>query len=178
MMSTTLGRQPFLLRWTLANVAGWALGLFLGGVILGIVGSILGVVVGGALCGTVVGLAQWLVLRLPDKRWLLVSAVGGGLAALPAYLSGVTLIAGPVIAYTIVGAVYGGLFGGAQWFALRHAEAGWWVAINALAGGLCGGLTLGFNPLGLPVLLSPGPVVFGLLTGVVLLRLSDDGAEI
>lgn len=166
-------RQPFWVRWTLANLVGWALGLYLGGVFLGVVGSVLGVLGGGAVAGGVVGLAQWLVLRPPDKRWLLASAIGGGCAALPAYLSGIALIAGPSFGYFIVGAVYGGVFGAAQRFALR-GEGGWWVAVNALAGGLCGCLTLGFNPLGLPVLLSPGPMVFGLLTGYALMRLTDD----
>ena len=176
-MRAYLLRQPFLLRWTFANLVGWALGLYLGGVMLGIVGSILGVVGGGAVVGMIVGLAQWLVLKPPDKRWLLVSAAGGGAAALPAYLSGVALIAGPAVGYFIVGAVYGGVFSAAQWLAMSHNNAGWWVGVNTLAGGLCGCLTLGFNPLGLPVWLSPGPVVFGLLTGYVLMQLKDEDDE-
>jgi len=165
-------KQPFLLRWTLANVAGWALGLYLGSLLLGIAGSIVGVVGGGVVAGGIVGLAQWFVLSPGDKRWLLVSAAGGGCAALPAYLSGIALVAGPTVGYFIVGAVYGGVFATAQWFAL-HDETGWWIATNTLAGGLCGCLTLGFNPLGLPVLLSPGPVIFGLLTGYALMRLKQ-----
>lgn len=168
--------RPFLLRWTLANLVGWALGLYLGSLFLSIIGSILGVLVGGAVAGGVVGAAQWLTLRPDDRRWLLVSALGGGLAALPAYLSGITLIAGPGVGYFIVGAVYGAIFGAAQWLAWR-TDAGWWIGINALAGGLCGCLTLGFNPLGLPVICSPGPVVFGLLTGCVVLRLKATAGE-
>ena len=171
-------RLQFMLRWLLANVLGWALGLFLGGVALRVVGSILGVLLGGAVTGVVVGVAQAFVLRA-DRRWWVVSAVGGGLAALPAYVSGITLIAGPVLGYFVIGAVYGAIFGAAQWVALRHESGGWWVAVNGLAGGLCGCLTLGFNPLGLPLVCSLGPVVFGLLTGVVLLNLweteEDDG---
>lgn len=139
------------------------------------VGSIVGVLLAGAVTGVIVGGAQAFILRA-ERRWWLVSGLGGGLAALPAYLSGVTLIVGPAPGYFVVGAVYGAIFGAAQWLALNHDSGGWWVAVNGLAGGLCGCLTLGFNPLGLPVLCSPGPLVFGLLTGIVILRLWEGQA--
>ena len=162
-------------RWLLANVVGWALGYFLGGLFLHWVGTFSGVHLAGAVDGVVVGAAQSAVLR-SGRHWVLVSGLGGGLAVLPAYLSGIALLAGPGVGYFIVGAVYGSMFGMAQWFALHHAQRGWWVMLNGLAGGLCGCLTLGFNPLGLPVLCSPGPVIFGLLTGYALLKLDEKGA--
>lgn len=167
--------NAFLLRWTLANMLGWSLGLYLGGALLSIVGGIGGALAGGSVAGAVVGAAQWWVLHQEASAlkpyWALVSALGGGLAVLPAYLSGVTLIAGPQVGYFIVGAVYGGVFGGLQaallWRALDD-YAGWWIAGNVLAGGLCGCLTMTASLPGLPVICSPGPVVFGLLTGWIL----------
>jgi hypothetical protein len=168
----------FLTRWTLANIIGWSLGLYLGGALLSVLGGIAGAAAGGALAGAFVGAAQWLVLRRKsDKvnpRWALLSAAGGGLATLPAYAAGITLIAGPQVGYFVIGAVYGAIFGGLQALALHRAfEEGsaWWVLANLLAGGLCGCLTMTASLPGLPLICSPGPVVFGLLTGWALLAL-------
>lgn len=167
--------NAFLLRWTLANMLGWSLGLYAGGALLSVLGGIGGALAGGALAGAVVGAAQWLALRYAqehaDPRWALVSAAGGGLAVLPAYLSGVTLLAGPQVGYFIVGAVYGGIFGGLQAALVWRdwaAGSGLWLAGNIIAGGLCGCLMMTASLPGLPVICSPGPVVFGLLTGGVL----------
>lgn len=162
----------FLPRWVLANVAGWALGLWLGAALLALLGGLAGAAISGVLAGLVVGGAQWLVLRQQvswiSLRWVWWSALGGGLAFLPAYLAGVALVAGPHIGYFVVGAVYGGIFGAAQWLVLRDAHdewAGLWIMANLLAGGLCGCLTMTLTPAGLPLLCSPGPPLFGIITG-------------
>lgn len=167
----------FLARWTLANIFGWSVGLYLGGALLSILGGIIGAIAGGALAGAAVGCAQWLALRRKsDKahpRWPLVSALGGGLATLPAYLSGITLLAGPQVGYFVVGAVYGAIFGTLQMLVLRRAFAdggAWWVGANLLAGGLCGCLTMTASLPGLPLLCSPGPALFGLITGWAMLN--------
>lgn len=165
----------FLPRWTLANMLGWSLGLYLGGALLGALNGVGGVLVGGAAAGAVVGAAQWLVLRFePGRihpRWALLSAAGGGLATLPAYAASATLVAGPQIGYFAVGAVYGGIFSSLQWLALRRKdpELGWmWIVANVLAGGLCGCMTMTMSLPGLPLVCSPGPAFFGLLTGWVM----------
>jgi hypothetical protein len=167
---------PLLPRWTLANMLGWGLGMLLGGLLLNTFGGILGVIVAGALTGACLGATQWTLLR--QRRWILLSALGGGLATIPAYIAGLTLIAGPLVGYFVVGAVYGGVFGTLQWLALRaDDEFGLWIIANVIAGGCCGCLTMSFNPLGLPLFCSIGPLVFGLITGRVLKTLLRDSQD-
>jgi hypothetical protein len=169
----------FGLRWLLANMLGWWLGLLSGGLVLNWSGGPGGVLLAGTVTGLCVGVTQWLLAPdWLDRRWLFLSALGGGLAVLPAYLTGlVSLFTGPRIGFFVVGAVYGGIFGGFQWLALRYRVPDWlvlWLVANALAGGWCACLTLTFNPLRLPVFCSLGPVAFGLITGWALRRLRQD----
>jgi hypothetical protein len=168
-----------LLRWVAANTAGWSVGMLAGSWLLGLVGGVVGLGVGGATAGGLAGLAQWWILKddyngIQRRRWLVTSAAGGLLAAFPAALAGFALVAGTGPGFLIVGALFGGIFGAAQWAALRGLfpnQAGWWIGANLVGGGLCGWLALGAN-LGLPVCCSFGPVVFGLLTGWALQRAS------
>jgi hypothetical protein len=172
-MLETFTRAPFLLKWTLANMLGWGLGFLLGGLLLNFLDGVLGLILASILTGTCVGLAQATLVQEP--RWLLLSAVGGAAAIVPALISSITLAAGPLIGFAIIGALYGGIFGAVQWTALRHSdEFGLWIAVNAIAGGFCGCLTLNFNPLSLPLFCSIGPLVFGLLTGLLLRQLRSD----
>lgn len=171
----------FLPRWMLANVAGWSAGLYLGSALVGALGGIGGAVAGGVLAGAVVGAAQWMVLRTEaawaNPRWAVASALGGGLAIMPAYIAGAALIAGPQVGYFVVGAVYGGIFGALQGFLLRtqvEHMAVMWVAANLVAGGLCGCLTMTASLPGMPLMCSPGPVVFGLVTGCAMQTLRRD----
>jgi len=173
----------FLLRWTLANVAGWSAGLYLGSALVGALGGIGGALAGGVLAGAVVGAAQWIVLRTETQaawanpRWAIASALGGGLAILPAYIAGAALIAGPQVGYFVVGGVYGGIFGALQGFLFRTQVdhmAVVWVTANLLAGGLCGCLTMTASLPGMPLICSPGPVVFGLVTGCAAQMLQRD----
>jgi hypothetical protein len=182
--SFTMLLAHFLFRWTLANILGWSLGFFLGGLLLNALGGIIGVVLGGSIVGALVGLVQWFVLRHEadwvDSRWAIFSAVGGGLGTIPAYVAGVTLIAGPVMGYFVIGAVYGGIFGTLQWLILRaqYTDLAWlWIVTATAGGGLCGCLTMTVNPLRLPVFCSFGPVAFGLITGYTLLYLNREIAE-
>ncbi len=160
------------------NMVGWSLGFFLGGLLLNAFGGVLGVILGGAVVGMLVGGAQWLVLQSEtdrvDIRWVLLSGLGGALATLPAYLAGVTLVAGPAIGYFVIGALYGGIFGMLQWVILRTPYdelAMLWIIANVIGGGLCGCLTMTVNPLRLPLFCSVGPIAFGLITGYTLLYL-------
>ncbi|MBZ0300662.1 MAG: hypothetical protein K8J31_13015 [Anaerolineae bacterium] len=171
----------FEFRWTIGNILGWSVGLYIGGGLLSVVGGIGGALAAGALAGATVGIAQWGVLRLDpggmSRRWALLSALGGGMATLPAYLSGAALIAGPQVGYFVIGAVYGGLFASVQWIMLRtrcEAGASLWIIANLLAGGLCGCLSMTASLPGLPWICSPGPVVFGILTGITLQRLRQN----
>ena len=173
-------QTKFLLRWTLANALGWSLGLFAGALALRLLGGLGGLLVGGALAGAVAGGTQNAALRQEvawiDRRWVLVSAAGAALGVLPAFVAGVSLIAGWMIGLLIVGAVFGAIFGMGQWLVLRsHVhDAAWWIAANGLAAALCALLSLGANPFSLPILLTLGPLTFGLVTGYALRRLQAD----
>lgn len=174
-----LWRTYPLLRWVVANIAGWSTGLLVGSWLLGVFGGVIGLGMGGAAGGGIAGLAQWLILKdeisgVERRRWLVVSAAGGLAAAFPAALAGFALVAGTGLGFLIVGAVFGGIFGAAQWAALGGLfpqGAAWWIGANLVGGGLCGWLALGAN-LGLPVFCSFGPVLFGLLTGWALRRVT------
>lgn len=173
-------RYP-LLRWMGVNLAGWSVGMFAGSWLLGLVGGVIGVAVGGAAAGVIVGAAQWIVLKdliggMERRRWLSLSAAGGLAAALPAALAGFTLVAGTEVGFWVIGALFGGIFGGVQWAALRGSfpnQAAWWIGAHVAGGGMCAWLALGVNP-GLPVCCSFGPVAFGLLTGWALRQLRGE----
>ncbi len=137
------------LWWTLATVAGWAVGefffrasgefvwaaiLFRGAHVLGVGGAVL----------------QALVLRrhLPRAAWWVlatgVAAVLGGIAVLAAIVDVPYLTRGfevPSIALILLSVLASGLLVGAfQWLILRRhvARAGWWVPASGLS------LTLGW----------------------------------
>lgn len=139
------------------------------------------------MAGGVAGGLQWLILRDIDpdlgRRWLLASTAGGGCGALTALLIGVAgtllllvsfLLSGPGVALLVAGAAFGGIFGAAQAIVLGDlipgSPHGWWL-VNLLAGGLCAALSLPMTSLWIPVLCSPGPLIFGLLTGLALRHL-------
>ncbi len=165
-------RIPFLLRWTLANMLGWGVGMLLGALLWSLLGGFIGFLLAGALAGLCVGLAQWPFLS--QRRWLWLSALGGGLAILPTFLAAVALLGGPLIGFFVVGAVYGGVFAAVQWVTLRKSDTmGLWILANVAAGGICGCLTMNVNPLGLPLFCSIGPVAFGLITGRALVYLRE-----
>ena len=162
----------FYLRWTLANMIGWSGGMILGSLGLALIGGIPGVFLAGGLMGAVAGTMQWVAMPELSRRWMLWSAVGGTIAALPVFLAAFALIAGRGVGLAVMGAVYGLCIGWIQTLALRGDGTFVWVIINVVAGGLCGMLTL--LPVSVPVCLSPGPMIFGLLTGWVLYTLQDE----
>lgn len=167
----------FLARWILANVVGWSLGLYLGSVCVSALGSVVGVILGSALAGVIVGAAQWRTLRgqarWRGRQWVAASAMGSALGVFPAALTGIVLLARWGVGVLIVGGVYGGMFGLAQVAVLREyvPESGWWVAANIAGAALCGLCSLGINPLALPIFCTPGPLLFGAITGWVMARL-------
>lgn len=164
----------FLLRWTIANMVGWSLGLFLGSVVLQLIGGIVGLLIGGLVAGGIAGYCQWWVLQLSlhwlERRWIFYSALAGFLAAFPAFLLGFLSIFNMGFAGFIIGGLFGGLVGALQGFVIRyefdHVLMMWGIA-NVLAGAICGSLILVF----LPIICIPGPLLYGLITGWMLLRL-------
>jgi hypothetical protein len=167
--------RSLLLRWVLANVAGWSLGLYLGSLALSWVGGIVGLLLAGAVAGLLAGTAQTLALRgqwtISLRRWALLSTAGGALAALPVFLALPALIVGRGTALTIMGALFGLIFGLVQTSALRGGQDRvlLWALANLFGGGLCALLSPGGIITGIPVCCTPGPVLFGLVTGGVLL---------
>jgi hypothetical protein len=135
--------------------------------------------------GSVLGTAQWLVLRryLPDLApgtWIVATA-GGAVLAYAAGMSigtalgeGIDLAGVPVVILALCGILYvaglGALLGVTQWWVLRRyvARAGWWVAANAGAWIL--GLAVGFaGPALVADWTATGVVVaMGATTGIVM----------
>ncbi len=154
-------------RWILANAVGETIGLgatlLIGAFLLGsaeksigaIAAAALGILAGTVIEGSVVGTAQWLVLRRPLERmrwrdWALATAVGACVAWTLGMIPGTFMFTGPdtgtatpgqmsdLLVYTLaagMGLVLGSILGVPQWLVLRRylAKAGWWVLANALA---------------------------------------------
>lgn len=154
-------------QWILANAVGETVGLggtlVIGGLLLfnaqetmGVVPvATLAVLAGTFIEGTVVGTAQWLVLRRPIKDirwrvWVIATAIGAFVAwtlamifitfmstgansggAAPAQMSDLMIYA----LAAVMGFVLGPILGVPQWLVLRRhlPKAGWWVLANALA---------------------------------------------
>ena len=152
------------LQWILANAIGETVGLgtslLIGAFLLvqaePIIGALaaaaLGVLAATVIEGSVVGTAQWLVLRRPLEQmrwrtWVLATALG---ACVAWTLASPLLFTGPesgaaapgemsdLMIYTLaaaMGIAEGSILGAAQWLALRRhvPRAGWWIPANALA---------------------------------------------
>jgi hypothetical protein len=166
----TPSRWVFWRQWTLANAVAEALGLggtLLAGILLftrleplagPVVSAILAVVMGTFLEGSIVGTAQWLVLRqaiprLTWRQWTVATAIGAGIAWTLSMIP-VTLIAlssppadaasqpaqepSAFVYYgaaAALGFVAGSILAVAQWrILLRYAQrAGWWLPANGCA---------------------------------------------
>ena len=186
-------KQRLLLRWTLANIAGWSAGLFLGTLVaqlaawmLGdVAGQIIGPLLAGAMVGAVVGwLQRWALqgvfVESPEieGRWLTFSIIGGVVGSLSLVITWATIFIGSM-GYLVMGAVFGLAFGWLQTSALKDhfGEATViWVGANIVGGGLCSLLTFTGVPFNMPVFCTFGPVTFGIITGFALMVLvRDDG---
>ncbi len=113
------------------------------------------VLAGTFIEGTVVGTAQWLVLRRPLKSikwrvWVLATAIGAFVAWTLGMIPSTFIFTGAdtggassaqmsdLMVYTlaaVMGFVLGSILGVPQWLVLRRhlPKAGWWVLANALA---------------------------------------------
>jgi hypothetical protein len=155
-------------EWTLANTLAEAVGLgatLLTGVLVfsqleprigPVVSASLGVLLAAAVEGSVVGTAQWLVLRAPLmalrwRRWAIATALGAGVAwtlgMTPSVIMAQTSpesngadVQAPegLTLYALaagLGLVAGVALAAPQWWVLRDQlpQAGWWIPANALA---------------------------------------------
>lgn len=163
------GTMGLWVRWVIANSLaetgglGSAFGIgvllfpYLGapGLLVALATAAAAILAGTLIEGTVVGTAQWLVLRrpLPDMRWrswALATAVGAFVAWTAGMLPGALLSAGaspgdpapaepgaPVVygMAALLGLVAGAILGTPQWFVLRRhvPRAALWIPANALA---------------------------------------------
>lgn len=169
-------RQRFLLRWVLANVVGWTVGLYAG--VLNPV-CFAGT---GVIAGLLLGTAQWWALRgsplveqaegtPPSRRWIMMTFVGAAVGLIPAAIIGALLF---LFANGLAALLAGGLLGLAvglgQWMMLRQisGRAVLWLAVNALGGAACGLLTIIPIIRGVPLGLLAGAALFGYVTGRVL----------
>lgn len=177
-------RRYWLLRWTLANMLGWSLALIVAVLLLqlmGLWGAIIGGTVAGAMAAfiqsfTLLQIKSWPVSR---KRWVIWGAISGALATIPVYLLGFVALFHAQIGLLMMGAMFGGIVGGVQYYLLhdeyRDATL-WWVLASIIGGMLCAPLTF-TTALILPVIGSFGPVVFGLLTGWAIITMNRQQAD-
>lgn len=175
-----LFQQSWLLRWILANIAGWSIGLLLAAFLLNMLG-IFGALIGGAAAGFIVGMLQAVALQtypswqIPFRTWVLYSILGGVLATVPIYLLAFGLLFNFNITLLLMGAIFGIIQSSLQARLLWHSiyeKALWWIAASAIGGALCAPLSLSASSLWLPVCFSPGPLIFGLITGIAFLKIA------
>jgi hypothetical protein len=124
-----------------------------------------GGIIGALIVGSVIGTAQWLVLRtkIPiSNRFILATSLGW-------------FVAGFFQNFYFFDATGGFIIGLAQWLILRRffSQAGWWVLVNTLAWGLSAYLSiqasLRLNPyaISFDVLVNPGVLVFSGCMGII-----------
>jgi hypothetical protein len=172
-----LWRERFMFRWTLANTLGWSAGLLMGATTSSTLGGLPGVFLGGIICGAIAGWGQFLALRGfdldIDRRWIVLSAIGGGLAIIPTGIAAIALFVGARFGLAIMGATFGLCMGLMQSAAFAFPEDAivMWGLANLLAGSLCSVFTLTGVPFNLPVICTLGPVTFGTITGFALIKI-------
>lgn len=163
-------------RWILVNSAGWSGGLLAAALLIRVAGWF-GALLAGACLAALAGACQTFVLPTAvteKRRWIMLSAFAGLLATLPVYLSSLLALLHLPLGLLLMGALFAAAVGGAQALLLRRTsgDRAWqWVAVCALAGGLCAPLTLSASASGLPVICAPGPLIFGIVTAWALPRL-------
>ncbi len=163
----------FISRWTVACIAGWTLGLFLG------LWNPICFAASGIVTGIVLGAAQsW--ARRPgqqlDRTWIIATVIGTTLGTLVAGLLFLVLLAlGQGLALLVAGLILGLGVGLAQAQQIAdERQAVLWVIANLGGGAVCGLMTSIPIVQGLPLGLVAGATVFGYLTGRVMAQPPDD----
>lgn len=169
-----------MLRWVLWNILGWTLGLYLTFWLTSLIGFV-SLFIGSIFQAVLLGFIQRYLLQdqiiLEKAGWLFYSGLGGAIAFLPVLLATLAFIAHPFIGAILMGGLYGLIFSYFQQLYLRQqdlARGSYWVLANTVGGMLCAPLTLGMLSKQVPVLFSPGILIFGLITGYCIQRLVRD----
>ncbi len=140
----------------LATAAGWVVGLYAG---------VLNPVCfagAGLVAGAVLGWAQHRAAAGLPAAWLRVTLTGAALGFLPAALFGVWALLNGWAWWGVAGLVMGGGVGLAQGSLLQQGRH--WAGVNALAGLVCGLLTVLPIIPGLPIGLLLGVAFYGYVT--------------
>jgi hypothetical protein len=125
----------FWITWLFATVIGSGIGWLAGWWVSFQVPGELGTLSLSLVMGTVLGLAQWLMLRGIIRSavwWIPGSALGWGIGFLSgAYLANLLQLA-DVGMYLVLGGVIGLCSGFAQWLVLRRVSsyANWWIPVS------------------------------------------------
>jgi hypothetical protein len=166
----------FYLFWMLAFL-GFPLGGLLAIVVVGSVEGLLSAAIARALAGSVIGAAQFLVLRRRPgvgPAWILATALGLALGnAVGAALTGAGTSIGALI---LTGVAAGAAVGTSQWVLLRgRGAAVLWPPVVALAWPVGWTVTWAVGvdvERGYAVFGSAGALVFAAITGVAMLHLT------
>lgn len=128
-----MSNRRFYLFWMLAFL-GFPLGGLLAIVVVGSVEGLLSAAIAGVLAGSVIGVAQFLVLRRRPgvgPAWILATALGLALGnAVGAALTGAGTSMGALI---LTGVAAGAAVGTSQWVLLRGRAAVLWPPVVTLA---------------------------------------------
>ena len=131
----------FWLRWFLACLAGFVVGIPLF-IALGLLfGDTPGPVVGNAAAGVIhgaeFGIAQWLILRRQVHKigWWVAASIVGFTVGFPLTKTLFGELSSSLVVAGVAGAVVGAIAGALHWLVLRGrvAHAGWWVLASTLA---------------------------------------------
>lgn len=179
-------RDRFLLRWIVANVVGWTVGLYAGVLnpwCFAGAGIITGLILGGlqwwALRGTNLVQSDGEDARRKAQRWIGYTFAGAALGMLPAAMvGGVIYLFANGLAALLAGGVLGLAVGIGQWMILKRGSpvVTVWLLSNAAGGALCGLLTVMPIIRGLPLGMVVGAALFGYFTGRVLERIIQEHA--
>lgn len=166
-------RHSWLLRWTVANIVGWLLALLTAALSMWLLGA-LGALLAGAIVGGIVGAFQaWALFDTLDRRWLGLSAVGGGLGLLPTLLLIPLSLLHFGLAAFLIGTLFGSILAACQalYLSQQVKESAYaWIPVCGVAAGIATWFSTLMMQLGVPLCLSPGTLIFALLTGWLILR--------
>lgn len=189
-------QQRFLLRWVVANIIGWTIGLYFG------VLNPICFAGAGVVAGLVLGASQWWALSStamgrkdedhgyipltpthisqPARQWIISTFAGAAIGLIPALAlaTGLVLFSNSLAAL-LGGAILGLAVGIGQWMILKYvSDRGvLWLVVNTLGGAACGWLTLTPIIRGLPIGMLLGAALFGYVTGRVMERIIADKEE-
>ena len=169
--------RPAMWRWPLAVLISFPIGGYLADLVVDGVDSLMTALVGGLIVGAFIGAAEWFALR-DWVSWLWIPATSIGAAAglsLGAALVDYGVDRGDL---AVMGAVTGGAVGALQALVLARGSISgvtWWAVANVPAwalGWFVSSYVISRNiDERFPIFGASGAIVFGLLTGVLIVAL-------